>query len=76
MSKIKKSDLIGEEVLRYMVLHSHGGIFSGSPREAMELLDVSSGALYEYLYESGVSRIGRGKNASWEIPKKIMNKYS
>jgi len=68
-----------EQVIRYMTFYAEvqedgSGVFVGSPRPLMEQLGVSSGPLYNALYEMGFRREGRGQKAKWSIPKQIMEK--
>ena len=64
-----------EQVIRYMVQNSVKGIYHGTPRTKMEDIDVSSGPLYNSLYELGIERKGTGRNAEWIIPQNIIKKY-
>jgi hypothetical protein len=63
------------EVIRYMVNNSVNGLFHGTPRDRMEDLAVSSGPLYHALYNLGITRFGRGRNATWTIPQNIIDNY-
>ena len=64
-----------DEVIRYMVNNSVNGLFHGTPRDRMEDLAVSSGPLYHALCNLGITRVGRGRNATWTIPQNIIDKY-
>ncbi len=64
-----------DEVIRYMVNNSVNGLFHGTPRDRMEDLAVSSGPLYHALYNLGITRVGRGRNATWTIPQNIIDNY-
>lgn len=65
-----------EEVIKYMVEKANeDGVFSGSPREKMEELGVSSGSLYDGLKDSGIKRSGRAKTGKWTIPPSIIERY-
>jgi hypothetical protein len=57
------------------VKNSVNGIFIGAPREKMEEIGVSSGPLYNALYELGILREGRGQTARWTIPQDIIKRY-
>ena len=64
-----------DAVIRYMVNNSVNGLFHGTPRDRMEDLAVSSGPLYHALYNSGITRVGRGQNATWTIPQNVIDNY-
>lgn len=73
----EKMQAVLEEVIVHMVrkakVQEDGtGLFIGSPRPIMETFDVSSGPLYDALYELGFRREGRGRTAKWTIPGQIM----
>jgi len=65
-----------DRVLRHMVANQIKGIFIGTPRDIAEEIAVSSGPMYDALYEMGITREGRGRTARWTIPQGIIKKYS
>lgn len=71
------TDQIAFQVVRRMIAYatSCGDIllFHGSPREIMEEVDVSSGPLYNKLYDLGLRRQGKGSTATWEIPSAVVD---
>ncbi len=71
-----KDTAVRENVLRYMVENSKNGVVEGTPRDTMEDLNVSSGPLYHQLYDLGLRRNDRGRNAKWTIPESIIRWYN
>ena len=64
------------QIVKYMVENSVNGIFTGTPRDKMEEIGVSSGPLYNALKNMGITRTGRGRNATWTIPQNIIDTYN
>ena len=71
---VKHNDALSQ-VIKYMVEKAVNGIFTGTPRDKMEEIGVSSGPLYTALKDMGIIRHGRGRTATWAIPQHIIDSY-